>query len=135
MSLFFFYVLACFLSVSAYLLIVARALYFDILSNPYLWMWYAPGPLFIGMSISLLFAGLVQWVYRCNIEGDRWVAKDTWGQNVAFEAKDIVSVRHYDIPFMPLAKIGLSHCKWSVWVPKSAVLGKLADNLIDQTAN
>jgi len=120
MSLFFFYVLACLVSISVYLLIAARALYFDIMTNQYIWMLYAPTPLFVGMCLSLLFAGIVRWVYRCNIDGERIVAKDSWGNQIVFEPKDIVSVRTYEVPFMPLSRITLSNASWSAWIPKSA---------------
>ena len=122
MSLFFFYVLACLLSVSVYLVIVVQPLYFQIITNPYVWMLYAPGPLFVGMSFSLIFAGVVQWVYSCEINENKIKAKDTWGKDIVFELKDITSVRTFEIPFMPLSQVKLNGAKWSVWIPKSASL-------------
>ena len=122
MSLLFFYVLICLLSVSIYLLIAARALFLDIVTNPYIWMLYAPGPLFVGMSVSLFFAGVVQWVYRCKIDDGKLVAKDTWGRELVIDPKDIVSVHTYAVPFMPLSRVKLENAKWAVWIPKSAAL-------------
>ena len=124
MSLFFFYLLACLLLVSVYLLITVRALYIEIMLNPYVWMLYAPGPLFAGMSVSLFFAGLVQWAYRCKTEGNRWVAKDTWGREVVIDSKDITAVQTYNVPFMPLSRIKFNSASWSVWVPKNAMENK-----------
>lgn len=122
MCLFFFYVLICLMSVSIYLLITARALYFEIMTNPYVWMLYAPGPLFVGMSVSLFFAGIIRWMYRCKMDGDNIVAKDTWGREIVIDPKDITSVQSYNVPFMPLSRLKLSNAKWSAWVPKSAAL-------------
>ena len=129
MSLFFFYVLACLLFVSIYLLIAARPLYIQIMTNPYIWMLYAPGPLFVGMSASLLCAVLVRWVYRCKTDGETLIAKDTWGKEVAINPKDIASIHTYLIPFMPLAKIKLESVRWSAWVPKNAVEAVLKQNV------
>ena len=122
MSLLFFYVLIFLIFVSIYLLIAARALFFDIMINPYVWMLYAPGPLFVGMSVSLFLAGVVQWVYRCKIESGKIVAKDTWGRKLVIDPKDILSVQTYEVPFMPLSRLKLSSGGWSAWIPKSAAL-------------
>lgn len=121
MSLFFFYVMACLFSVSIYLLIAVGPLYFEIMTNSYVWMLYAPAPLFAGMSLSLFFAGVVQWLYRCKIDGEKFIAKDTWGREMVVDPEDVTSVHNYEVPFMPLSRITVRNARWSVWIPKSVV--------------
>ena len=121
MSLFFFYIVMCLLTVGIHLAIVARPLFFDIISNQYIWMLYAPMPLFIGMCSSLFYAAIIHWIYRCRVEGHTLTARDTLGRKLHFESKDIESIRTYHVPFMPLSRLKIAHQKWSAWIPKEAM--------------
>ena len=120
--------MTCLVLESAYLLMVTPSLYFAIITNPYVWMLYAPGPLFVGMGLSLLLAVGVRWTYQCRIEGNKIVAKDTWGRELIVDPNEIASVRNYAVPFMPLSRVALRNNKWPAWIPTGA-----ADNILKKS--
>ncbi|WP_041590129.1 hypothetical protein [Teredinibacter turnerae] len=105
----------------SYILFITNNSKFSIISeNLDVWLSLAWKPFGIGVVLSALAAGIVQWVYKCKFYDGKVVCRNTWGVAKTINLEDILSISRFRIPVIGFIKLKVNGSNSSCWLADSA---------------